>query len=246
MKKTLLISGALLALAASTAMAGGVGLAWTECNGAGGAKDRVFACTSNTGTNILVVSYIPNAPIPDAVGNDVRVDLQSADVGALNNWWQFFNAGACQSNKPTVDVAGFAGGCYDHWALVAAGGGGIGSYVVTGNKAGLLMAWASPEAGALDDVTEVYSVNVRITNQRTVGTGNCAGCATDVCLVANVVSVAYGPQGSLSHTIDTNYDGPGGNSNVATWQGGTVAAPGCPAAVPTRAESWGRVKALYR
>jgi hypothetical protein len=244
MKKTLLISGMLLALAASTAMAGGVNLAWQECLGGGGLQNRNFACSSNTGTaNILVVSYVADVAVPDMVATDVRIDLQSNDAVTLNPWWQFFNAGACQSTKPTVDVAGFVGGCVDAWANVAAGGGGIGSYTVTGNKAALLMTWASPEGQAVDNTTEYYSMNVRISNARTVGSPSCAGCPTPVCLVANVVALAHGAQGAESQTIDHPTVA---GSNVATWQGGGIAAPGCPAAVPTRAESWGRVKAMYR
>src|SRR6185503_5517810 len=59
MKKTLLITGALLALAASSAMAGGVNLSWTDC-GAAGQQNRAFACTANTGNNTLVASFSPS------------------------------------------------------------------------------------------------------------------------------------------------------------------------------------------
>jgi hypothetical protein len=186
---------------------------------------------------------VPDAALADLAANDIRVDLQSADAVTLNDWWQFVNAGACQAAKPAVDVAAFSGACYDHWAAVGGSAGGIASYVVTGNKASLLMAWASPNPGAVDAVTEVYSVNVRITNAKTVGSPSCAGCPTPVCLVANVVTLSYGPQAALVQPIDHPTVA---GSNVATWQGGAIAVPGCPAAVPTRAESWGRVKALYR
>ena len=250
MKKTLLISGVLLALAASTAMAGGVNMSWTAC-GASGAANRTFLCNNNTGAgttssapageNILVVSYQPNFGVPDMAGNDVRIDLQSADATTLNQWWQLFNAGSCRSSQPSVDVAGFQGTCTNFWAGQAAGGGGVGSYTINGNKAALLIAWATPEAGPVDNLTEYYSVNVRITDTKTVGSPSCTGCLTGVCLVCNVVSLSYGPSAALVQKIETPLV-----RNFVTWQGGAIAAPGCPAAVPTQNRTWGQVKSLYR
>jgi len=235
MKKTLLITGVLLALAASTAMAGGVNLAWTDC-GLNGQPTRAFACASNAGSNVLCVSYDPNVVMTNMVGNDIRVDLQSADATTLNNWWQMFNSGSCRAASISTNVVFGAATCADFWS--AGGAGGIGSYTVSGNKASLLMFWAVTTPGQVDPGTEYYSINVAINNAKTVGTGACTGCQTGVCLVANVVQLD-GDSNNLQK-IENPRD-----ANFVTWQGGAVVG-GCPAAVPTQSRTWGQVKSLYR
>lgn len=238
MKKTLLISGVLLALAASSAMAGGVNLAWTDCLGGGGQTNRNSTCAANTGNNTLVVSYQAHTPVPDLVGNDIRIDLQSGDAVTLNNWWTMYNAGSCRGTSvPTTNVVFGTAMCADFWQ--GGGAGGIGSYNINGNKASLLMFWAVASPGPIDDVSEWYSINVVINNTKTTGAGNCTGCQVPVCLVANIVALA-GDSGSLQKIENPLV------ANHATWQGGVVAPPGCPAAVPTQTKSWGAVKSLYR
>ena len=52
---------ATMALAGSAPVAhaqGGINIAWTDC-GAAGQIDRAFACTSNSGTNVMVGSFDP-------------------------------------------------------------------------------------------------------------------------------------------------------------------------------------------
>src|SRR5438552_11145935 len=124
MKKMALISIIALTFGPSAAHAAGINLSWTDC-GIFGTLNRTFACASNAGSNTLVVSYEPNAVMSNMVGNDVRIDLQSADATTLNNWWQLFNAGSCRSTQPTINVLFPGGNCADFWN--AGGSGGIGS-----------------------------------------------------------------------------------------------------------------------
>ena len=236
MKKSLVLCGFLVALTASSAMAGGVNLSWTDC-GAAGTQDRAFACGANTGSNVLVVSYDPNVVMANMVGNDIRVDLQSADATTLNNWWQMFNAGTCRATSVSTNVVFSAATCADFWA--AGGAGGIGSYNITGNKASLLMFWAVTGPGQVDPGTEYYSINISINNQKTVGTGACTGCATGVCLVANVVQLD-GDTNNLQK-IENPRD-----RNWVTWNGGGGVVGGCPGTVPALNRTWGQVKSLYR
>src|SRR5262249_45943426 len=79
MKKTLILTGVLLALTASLASAGGINLAWNDCLGSGlGSVNKTFACTSNTGNNDLYISFDPPVNIPDVNGSNPLIDLQSA------------------------------------------------------------------------------------------------------------------------------------------------------------------------
>ena len=48
---------AAMLLGASSAFAGGVNLAWTNCASEGGTQNRTFACGSNAGSNILTCSF---------------------------------------------------------------------------------------------------------------------------------------------------------------------------------------------
>src|SRR5215510_288691 len=78
MKKTLLITGVLLALTASIASAaGGINLAWNDCWGGGGVNAKTFACNTNAGNNDMYVSFDPGVDYPDMVGSDDIIDLQS-------------------------------------------------------------------------------------------------------------------------------------------------------------------------
>src|SRR5262245_1283330 len=102
--RTLII--ALLATALPTvAIAGGINLSWNDC-GLAGSRFRTFTCDDNSGANTLVTSFAPEFDITDAVGWDVRIDLQSADATDLNPWWQMVNAGSCRGSAiPTCNVA---------------------------------------------------------------------------------------------------------------------------------------------
>src|SRR5262245_36203635 len=236
MKKSLLITGALLALAASTAMAGGMNMSWTDC-GAAGQQNRNFACNVNTGNNVLCVSYDPLASVPDFVGNEMTVDVIS--TGVLPAWWQMFNAGSCRGTAlPTLNTT-FGANCGDNFA--GAGFGAIGFYNLIGvNGASLLCGWAVADGVPIDAGTEYYALNIVINNTKTTGTGACAGCDQAVCIVANVVGLAYGPAATLVQSIQTPLQ-----RNWVTWQGGVI--PGsCPGNVPTSSRTWGQVKALYR
>jgi len=73
MKKTLLLTGVLLALTASLASAAGLNLAWNNClAGSGAAVDKSSACDANTvfDTQVLVGSMVTGfaSPAPTSPG----------------------------------------------------------------------------------------------------------------------------------------------------------------------------------
>jgi hypothetical protein len=233
---------AISAVLASPASAGLANLAWTECLGAGGNQNRNFACNANGGSNRLVVSFVPNAPMADVVGHEVLIALQSADATTLNPWWQMFAPGSCRGSLvPAVDNVPVSTGCADFWS--GSGSGGIGSYTITGNRALIRAHWTDVSPRPVDDVTEYYPLNIVIPNSKTVGEPKCAGCPTPVCIALQYV-VLVGQSGDLQLVTTPSWYG----SNLATWQGGAIAAPGCPPGpvIPTRESSWGQIKSLYR
>lgn len=244
MKKTLLLSGVLLAMTASVASAGGINLAWTDCLGLGGVVNRNFACNTNTGNNDMFISFEPIATIPDVNGSNPIIDLQSASA-VLPAWWQFKNAGTCRLVSLAAN-SGVTGSCPDTWA--GQGTAGIAAYFTNANvpamatnRARILGSISVPGGAAaqVDPGTEYYCLMIRVTNAKTVGTGLCAGCLDPVCLVLNEVLLTSNNSGDnrLTNPITSNY---------VTWQGGVVSAPGCPGATPTINKTWGQVKSLYR
>ena len=252
MKKSILLCGLLLAATASLASAAsGVNLRWNACIGDAGASNRNFACNVNTGTNLLVGSFEVGADLADVSGNEIIVDLASADP-TLPAWWQFRNAGTCRTSSMTFNtvLSAAAINCFD-WANGGATG-GVGAYNVgtpTPNCARLIAASAVPASGLaiLTPATEYFSFNLLVNNLKTVGTGSCLGCQSPVCIVFNSLNLTT-PIAANNRKLFGPANGT--DSNFATWQGGlgvtTSRGQGCPAATPTRSTTWGSVKSLYR
>jgi hypothetical protein len=185
----------------------------------------------------MVTSYVSPIPMDDFAGNEMRLDL--ASTGALPAWWQMFNSGTCRGTAlPTLNTT-FGANCGDNFG--GSGFGAIGSYTIGANTASLLCGWAIAAGVPIDDVTEYYALNIVVNNTKTVGTGACAGCLTPVCLVLNVITLAYGPSATLVQSITAPL-----NRNWITWQGSTGIPGGCPGATPTQNKTWGQVKSLYR
>ncbi|MBI1797398.1 MAG: hypothetical protein HYR74_10145 [Candidatus Eisenbacteria bacterium] len=220
---------------------GRLNLSWNDCSTLE-TTNRTFACNSNIGSNVIVVSYDPGIDIPDLVGNDIAIDLQTAST-TLDPWWQLFNPGQCRTTSlsSSADFTAGPSTCADFWKGLAQGG--IGSYTVNVNRARILAFWAVPNAnaGPVTAGTEYYSCKLTINNTKTVGTGACGGCTQGVCLVLSVVALDYHPNAPLQKSIQDPI-----NQNWITWQSGTGIPGGCYGATPAQKKTWGQIKALYR
>jgi hypothetical protein len=245
MKRTLFITGMLLTLTASLASAAGVNLLWNDCYWGGGVSNKAFACTTNFGFEDLYASVNPPPGVVNTNGHNHIIDLMSAS-NPLPAWWEFKNTGACRINSLLASgdfTTGPSGGsgCIDPWS--GTGSAGIAAYTTNfeGNprRARIIgsIAYSGPTV-AMDAGTEYYSIKLRITNQKTLGTGSCAGCLDPVCLVLNQVRIAQ-PAPDPTFAVE-NPD----INNYATWQGPFPF--GCPGVVPVQNGTWGRVKSLYR
>jgi hypothetical protein len=241
--------------AASPAFAApGFSISWSSCHGEGtGASNRSFACDTNAGTNVLVVSFELPADLPQVSGNEIVIDILTA-AATLPAWWDLKNAGTCRVTSLAMNTTADANNvvCVD-WARGASVG-GIGSYDQAGvwpvgdidpslanSHRRLKLATAVPLAGIQDLVaaTEYFAANITIDNLKSVGTGSCAGCTEPMCIVINSLKVTTPGAVATDITIG-NPSSPG--SNIVTWQG---TGPNCQA-VPVKNATWGQVKALYR
>jgi hypothetical protein len=250
------VVAATLCVASSAFAAGGVNLSWSFCAGEGtGSNNRTFACTANTGTNVLVCSFELPADLAQVSGNEIIIDVLTQQA-TLPAWWDFKNVGSCRTtslsfnttadanNVVCVDWAqgGSSGGigAYDQSGISGVGSGGSIDPSLTNSHRRLKIALAVPPSALQDLVvgTEYFACNVTINNLKTVGTGSCAGCTEPMCVVFNSCNVTTP---TLANNIFIG-SGVTAGSNIVTWQG---AGPSC-AAVPTKNVTWGQVKSLYR
>ena len=245
MKKTLLITGALLALTCSLATAGGINFTWgMGCWPETPSSLELFACDVNTGNHPATASFVVSANQPSFVGIEAVVDIQAASAG-LPDWWQFFNPGSCRQTSLTVssDFTGITPViCVDPWLGFAAGG--IAAYqtvttvpaVPSGlpNSARLKLAEALADPSPLATGTEYYGFRMTINNAKTVGSPVCAGCEVPVCLALNEIKVAprFGNAERIAAPIA---------NQLLSWNG----ASNC-GATATQNKTWGEVKSLYR
>jgi hypothetical protein len=239
---------AAMLVAASSAMAAGINMSWSNCFGEGtGTQNRTFACTANTGTNILVTSFVLPVDMPQTSGNELVIDVLTTS-NPIPPWWQFRDVGTCRQTSLSSNTSQNPNDvvCVD-WASGQSQG-GIGAYsaelgTIDGSllnqhrRIKIAIAIALPLVDLVAD-QEYFSTNITINNAKSTGLGACAGCGEPVCLVFNSILITRNVGvGDLKLSDPTT---PG--SNIVTWQG---TGPNCQL-VPTRNVTWGSVKSLYR
>lgn len=236
---------AAMILAATTAWAAGVNLGWQNCQSEGGTANRPFACNTNNQGHILVSSFVLDADKADVSGNELVIDFLSA-VNPMPLWWEL-GAGGCRSAIGVNTVVNGANTICTDWALGGSTGGSGGYSQELGSinpglqpqHRRLKIAVAVPPTALGQLVAgEYFTCNVVINNSKTVGTGACAGCTDPVCIVLNSIKITTPVP--ANDVVLGAAAAPG--SNIVTWQG---VGPDCQL-VPTRNETWGAVKAMYR
>ena len=264
MKKTLLLTGVLLALSASLAAAAGLNLGWNlACPTTTlSAVDTSFPCDDNTLSFTIIGSAVAPAGLSKVTAEELVFDLQEAG-GVLQPWWRLEDANAstpagCRGTDPVTNPVGslsltaaFAGAstavCKNYWATSASGGQNYVPGFSGADKARLqgVFARTAASAGALTSGVQYYVANIGLDTQHTIADPTdptiyvCAGCADGVCLVFNSCKFDQPPgtpNGDITvGTVDQR-------QNV-TWQGGGTV--DCQA-IPVRRATWGKVKSLYR
>lgn len=244
--RRLLLAFGLLATIATSAFAqsdGSVSLAFDDC-GAAGVPARTFACNSNSGSEVLYVSFRPPSGLTDVFGLDVDVMVGTIDLAVLPDWWSFLPTVGCRRTALSVSgsFAGTSGACEDPW-----GGQAFGTTVVSSVPMlpdGLLrrerirvqMRIPNAAATSLDPAVEYYGVRISIAHAKTVGTGACSGCSAPMCLALGPASLVHRPANPGNVALVQT------DRHAVVWNGTSS----CDRLVPARNRTWGMLKSLYR
>lgn len=225
-----------LAPAPRIAAASALNLGWANCNSATNA-DRTFACDDNATTLALIGSFRLSGDVPDFLGVGAFVDFAIAG-GAVPPWWQF-GPGDCGEGRLGPVSVGTISGCVSPWAGAGAQGGGATLTSTGPGSFRVEIGWLRDTAVGLAANTLYSAFRLQLGTAGSVdeGQGACPGCATPACIVlARINTITVGPGNSEVVTLPDA-------RNWVTWQGGTG---DCPGATPSRAKTWGAIKALYR
>jgi hypothetical protein len=256
MKKMLLISCVMLALTASVSLAQGtLNISWgPECASDALVINKTFACLVNTGSNVMVASFVPTASHPLFLALDACIDGQvAAPATIVPDWWQFKNAGTCRLAALSAGAIASvnAANCIDNWAgqgtaTVDYYGDPLVAAPVTGTRARIKIGVSVPAIAGnpVEGGLEYFAFTVAVNNTKTRGAGtlSCAGCLTPMAWVFNSLMPAYSDGGSPPVYSSENISTPLVNQCI-TWQGG---ATGLCGETSAQNKTWGQVKSLYR
>jgi hypothetical protein len=242
---------ALLALFAVTpAYAGGTGLAWDDC-GSHGTSFKTFTCTTNSGADVLVASFVSPIPLDQLVGFEATVDLFSG-LPAMPSWWSFTPGTGCRAGalSASTDFTSGPFSCADPWGGPMAVLWSYPPFIAPPDVARIRLVgtMAQGTTAAVDDTSEYYAFKLRIAHAKTVGATACAGCDVGMCIVLNSIKVVRaGGAGDYTLSGDPR-------QQLASWQ-----CPGSmqvdayhnwycylPCPTPVKSKTWGGVKSLYR
>lgn len=261
MKKTLLLAAALMVVTATMASAqrGTLSLGWGACRvDGGGAVNATGPCTSNTGNGpLLIGGFIGNANsnLNSLNSAFLYVDIYQ-NTAALDPWWQFTDppvTGCRALNTWALDMANAASAncTRSYWGEVGSPSSAsrwfYPSYSPSHATLRLLVAVdaqvaaSSPQIGVGE---ESHILGARLGRALSTGAGSCAGCLNAAHL--------YFAQADMFQTNLDNFvvDGVGptnlpvAGTKCVGWQ--NAAGPFCPATTPTRNNTWGSIKSLYR
>jgi hypothetical protein len=229
-----------------------VNLRWDRCYADGGAWNRTFACDTNSGSEQLVGSFEVVQALALVVTVDLTVDLHSASA-VLPAWWRVRDFGSCRLGALTVDsdAPPTSSACLDWTPEFTSTS--ISAYLVNDQDLSharlfATVALRSIDAAGLDPGQEYFLFRILVSNQKTIGSGSCAGCDVPVCLFLTRISLQR--QGFNVPAIHLTQGANGPESQYATWQEPDPSDPQavCGAGLPvaSRRSTWGAVKSLYR
>ena len=239
MNKTLSLS-AILTLVCAGAASAGVDLGWDDClaggvGGGGGTTTKSVSCTNSAlSSPVLYMSFTVPAEVPKLGATDDRIIIVSPNT--LGSWWlsgtNRFAAGLGPSTCP---------GWYD---ATVHGGVLFGPNIVQANATKLdirtvISVATGEEPDALpgsEFLTHTLTIKFSATAPATFNNAEClAGAAI------GAANLELQQPGAL---LPTELHQIPDVSNCVLWRSPTGLI--CPAATPTRKETWGAIKALYR
>jgi hypothetical protein len=196
--------------------AAGVNLFWDDCSTAG-TTDKTFACNTNTGSAVLIGSFVAPSGVTGMTAIEATLDVwTSAD--SLPSWWQF-GTGGCRAGRLSTSFDFASSGpytCTDPWNGAALGGNAYAVDSLGAKHARLrLVAAVTPDLQvALNAGQEYYAFKVTITFQKTTGAGACSGCDVPISIALSSLTLCQAAGAGNVLLTDP------ASSNVATWQGG--------------------------
>src|SRR5262249_10557678 len=112
----------LTTIPATSLAQGGVDLSWSDC-GSFGTFSRTFACTTNSGFETMVASFVAPSPMDHFVGMEGVIDLCSM-TAVLPSWWMMYVSGTCRQSaiSTSFDFTSGPFSCADPWLGQAVGG----------------------------------------------------------------------------------------------------------------------------
>lgn len=230
----------------------GINLAWGDCSSFG-TVNRNFACNTNTGSQLMYVSFVPPGGIDSLVSCESVVEIIT-NQATIPPWWNLQPGGCRVGSPPNLSSnPAFTSGpfnCADPWN--GQGAGGIQAKVagdpqVTDPKRvrfDAVVAVAASSAINPDSTLEYYMTAIVISNKGTLGLPTCPGCDFPACIRLESVAMIPPSLGGISRTVRSFSTPPGGGNQQITWQAPVIGVD-CDF-VPTRNKTWGQIKSLYR
>jgi hypothetical protein len=227
-----------LLLCASAAHAAGINLAWDTCSGEGPrVVNKSFLCDTNSGTEMLVASFIVPAAAPQGVSRqELTFDVRTAGGAPLPVWWDYATLSSCRLGALGISVTAptTLSVCRAMYT------GALPTVVVIADRFRFpgpdemqLGFSIGPTPVPLVPGTEYFSCLLQVTHAHSTGAGACAGCMDPVSIAFTQLRV----QGAGSGAPDQFLTAPA-TGNVVQWQASGPTA--------TRRRSWRAIKALYR
>ncbi len=227
------------------AQAPAINLAWNDCVDAPTATlDKTFACDANVGFDVMVVSFIAPSGIDQFVALEFYGENQSGAPGVIPAWWQLKGAGKCRNNALTASGDFTSYSACDASTWQGASTGGMGNIhdndPVPGHQtwAGALSILGA--ANTLAEGVHYYGALLRLSHAKTVGSGRCDGCVTQMCIRLDRIRILR-PSGTPAGDVEIRAVGTRAH---VTWQSASDAT--CVGATHARNNTWGAIKALYR
>jgi hypothetical protein len=241
MKKTLLLAGLLLVVAASVASAAGLSINWgTVCWGDNPKANLTWSCSSNTFTGVkMTASFMVDETKSTFVSTDLYMEGMT-EAATVPDWWQL-GTGGCRAGQAGLLNAPQGATCPELWSGSESGSGfgGIGLYYTDTNRMHINAVWAIGEPVEAPAQTEIFAAMFTIGASKSVGATKCLGCAVPAIWALNYIQVGY-----FGETQATVLDRPFPDGNQClTYFGSTLP---CAKPVPARNTTWGQVKSLYR